>query len=138
MTDGEIGKHQPMTVFPNLLDQSRSLEFPLEIQLTHTEKMVEQHALTTYHIESLDLKCSPIVFPLLSEEDVNVYVENVANKNTILTEECTPFNAPIVSDDEFECLFTFLRSNIQEEGTYTVECIRVHDGTKAYGGQTVW
>ena len=71
--------------------------------------MVEQHTLTTDHTESLELKCSPIVFPLMSEEDGNVYVENVANKNTTTTEECIPFNAPIAPDDEYECLFNFLR-----------------------------
>ena len=85
VTDGEVmGKHQPMTIFPNLLDQSRSLELPLEIQVTYAEKMVE-HALTTDHIKSLDLKCSPTVVPLVLEENGNVYVENVANKNTIIT-----------------------------------------------------
>ena len=120
-----------MSTVPNRLDLTTSHEvvsvanqhqpvaLTVETQLTPAEVMIEQDAMVTDPVDSFFIKCTLIASPLLAEEDGKVYIEHVHNKETLKTEEYTQLNQT-TADEEYECLFNFLLSNVQEEATYTV------------------
>ena len=49
------------------------------------------------------------------------------------TEHCLTSIDNNKAEVEYENLFNFLISNKREERTHTVECIQIHDNSKAYG-----
>ena len=84
---------------------------------------------------------SQTVLPTLLKQDGTIPVK-LENKEFEITGTTPQYYCTSIANnetaEEHETLFNFLLANEREERTYTVECIRIHDSTKVYGGQSVW
>ena len=86
-------------------------------------------------VESPFPKCTPIVLPTVLNQYDSFTIENNAIAGSISQSSCNSLGNT-GTDDDYEMPFNFLLANKEEERAYTVECIRLHDYTKAYGYQT--
>ena len=115
---------------PNNAQIQRDEFTPIEIVGVKYQSFAE-------NVVSLFPNSTPIIFPPKFKKDDAIHVEDDENKGTT-PEYCLTSIDNNKAEVEYENLFNFLISNEREERTHTVECIRIHDNSKAYGGQSIW